>query len=169
MKRLILLAGAAVLAFAPAAPAQEPYLRDPGNAAALVDGWYQRFLGRTARTDRGSRMWVDQLVGGSSPEAVLAGILSSDEYYNRAQSRPEQFIRNLFRDVLQRQPNQREYDFWVRRAYAQDTEDMKTRQDIAYDFLSRNPGSWRTATAPEPEPRDRYDYDYRRPYYPYRR
>jgi hypothetical protein len=167
MKRLILLAGAAVLALAPDAPAQQPpsYV----EAAAQVDGWYQRFLGRTASTDRGSNLWVTQLTQGNSPEAVLAGILSSNEYYAKGRNTAEGFVNNLFRDLLGRRPTAREYDYWVRRAYAQNAEDMKTRQDIAYDFLSRNPGSWRTATAPEPEPRDRYDYDYRRPYYPYRR
>jgi hypothetical protein len=179
MKRLILLTATAVLSLAPSAPAQQAYPPDVGDAAALVDSWYQRFLGRTARTDRGSNSWITQLVNGSSPDQVLAGILSSDEYYGKGASRPEAFVNNLFQDVLGRRPTQREYDYWVRRAYAQNAEDMKTRQDIAYDLLTHNPGSWRTAPGappptPVPPPRDRYDYDrdrydYRRPYYPYRR
>jgi hypothetical protein len=171
MKRIILLTATAVLTFAPFVSAQQPYPPDAGDAARLVDSWYQRFLGRTGRTDRGSSLWVSQLVEGNSPEQVLAGILSSDEYYGKGGSRPEAFVNNLFREVLGRRPTQREYDYWTRRAYTQNAEDMQTRQDIAYDLLTQNPGSWRSASAPAPvpQPRDRYDYDYRRPQYPYRR
>jgi hypothetical protein len=169
MRNLIILSALGLLSLAPAADAQ--YYQPPSNdPAALVDQWYMRFLGRTATTDRASLAWTNQLRQGASPESVLAGILSSDEYYNRAQSRPEAFIDNLYRDLVSRPATQNEIRFWVQRMYAQNPEDTKTRQDIAYDMLVQHPGSWQSPSLPPPRDRDRdrYDYDYHRPYYPYR-
>src|SRR4051812_30022536 len=62
---------------------------------ALVQSWYQRFLGRAP--DPGSDAWIQQLQQGNPPEAVLAGILSSDEYYQRSGNNPQSYIMALYR------------------------------------------------------------------------
>src|SRR5262245_22521632 len=85
-----------------------------GDSQALVSSWYQRFLGRPP--DPGSATWVQQLQDGSAPDAVLAGILASDEYYRRSGGSPEGFVRKLFRDLTSRRPGPREADYWTRRA-----------------------------------------------------
>jgi hypothetical protein len=185
MRRAIVLT-AVLLCLTPSAPAQGPYqgYDDPRD---LVEHWYRTFLGRTA--DRNSYVWADQLRRGAAPNAVLAGILSSDEYYAKGGSTPEGFIRNLFGDIVVRQPTPGELRYWMRRTVTQDITDPQTRKDIAYDLLTTNPGSsqWSYPTPPSPpirdvvpererewerireQQRERREYDYRRPYYPYRR
>jgi hypothetical protein len=161
----------AVLLGATAAPAQgypEVYRGYPAQQRAypddpreLVRQWYRKFLDR--RVDpSGYQNWVDELVRGQPPEMVLAAILASDEYYQRAGSTPEGFVQKLFQDLTGRLPTRAELDFWVRRAYTQD------RVDIAHALLTRYPQTW----SPEPyDPRagSPHDYDYRRPIYRYYR
>jgi hypothetical protein len=185
MNRILIISFLAILSLAPSAPAQT--YASTSDPAAQVASWYQAYLGRT--TDPGSYIWVDQLARGASPEEVQAGIVGSDEYYNRAGGTPQAFIQALFRDALGRQPTPGEMDFWLRRWY------LEQRKDIAYEVMTQNPGSGILAapaptvvTPPSPiivPSRDRYyygrygrdwdhrrhhdDYDYRRPPYPYHR
>src|SRR5579862_7942657 len=118
MKRLLfilaLLAGCLLPAFAPA----QYYGGDPN---ALVDSWYRTYLGRAA--DSGMTYWVSQLVQGIPPDAVIAGILASDEYYTRAGGTPQGFVTLLFNDILKRPPSAGEVDFWVRRMYTESRQD----------------------------------------------
>ena len=67
---------------------------------------------------------------------VLAGILSSDEYYARGGNTPDGFIRTLFVDLTGRQPTPRELDYRLRRLYS------GQRSDVAYEVLTRYPQSW---------------------------
>jgi hypothetical protein len=185
MRRFVPFAAAVLLLLTPAfAPAQ--YYR--GDPSALVDSWYRTYLGHPA--DSGITYWVNHLQQGDSPDSVIAGILASDEYYKKCGGTPDGFIAGLFKDLLQRRPTTSELDFWVRRLYTQD------RQDLAHDLMTQNPGTWVgssatvqpvvpfVTTAPriviEPQyrwDRDRHEdwdqhheiHDYRRPIYPYRR
>jgi hypothetical protein len=197
MRRVIVLS-ALILCVVPPASAQYPpsqgqYVPYQGfdDPQELVEHWYQTFLRRNPARDRSTYAWAEQLRRGVSPNAVLAGIISSDEYYAKGGSNPEGFIRNLFADILVRPPKEGELRYWMRRALTQDITDPQTRQNIAYEILTSNPGSASGSYGAPPPPREGYDperererrrewerwrdrererdqYDYRRPYYPYR-
>jgi len=161
--------------------------QDYGDPVQIVRYWFQSYLGREAE-ESGALYFADQLRRGNSPESVLSGILGSDEYYRRGGSTPEGFVRLLFIDTLGRPPTPVELDLWTRRMWT------ANRQDIAYQMLTGNPGSWvGTFRLPERE-RFRYrdreherererifaqererelrrrhdEHDYRRPELPYR-
>jgi hypothetical protein len=121
----------------------------------LVSSWYQRFLGRVP-DPQGLANWVAALRQGNSPEMVLAPILGSQEYWDRAGGSPQGFITNLFRDIAGRNPNPAEFNHFMRRMRTQ------SRIDLAYALLTRYPMSWQmpTTTFPPPEP----SWDYRRPF-----
>jgi len=167
MKRWLLIACLAGL-FAPlAVDAQYPPYggyNNPGGAEQTVRDWYNRFLGR--EPDPMSATWSESLRQGQQPEAVLAQILASSEYYNRGGGSPQGYVRRLITDLTGRPPGGREISFWVNQMYRAD------RQDIVMQVLQRYPGNWSTGGGggggvPYP---DEPSYDYRRPYYqPYRR
>jgi hypothetical protein len=87
----------------------------------LVESWYQLYLGRSL--DAGAP-WVDSLVNGAREEDVLAQILGSQEFFNRAPTLPgvgggpatnSTFVRALYvlPTLLNRQPSTSEVNFWV--------------------------------------------------------
>jgi len=136
------------------APSRQPAEQ---GARAKVRMWYNRFLDR--EPDRGSEPMVRALHHGEDPDAIVAAILGSDEYYERAGATPAGFIRHLFLDLIGRAPNATEVRHWGARVRTE------PRQDIAADFLSRNPQDWES----DERPGDSRRYDYRRPNYPIRR
>jgi hypothetical protein len=83
----------------------------PRNAD-IVEGWYRHYLGRCAEP-AGLRNWAHQLQATRSPDAVLAGILGSDEYYQRHGACPAGFVKGLYEDHLGRCPAPAEVDSWV--------------------------------------------------------
>jgi len=186
MRRII---GLTVLILGLATSASAQTYQGYGDPHQLVDHWYQTFLGRSAVADTNSYTWAEQLRQGSAPNAVLAGILSSDEYYSKGGRTPEGFIRNLFGDIVVRQPTPSELQYWMQRTVTQNPQDPRTRQDIAYDLLTTNPGSAQGSyVVPPPylpgrererdqrwehererwKEREREHHDYRRPAYPWR-
>lgn len=188
MRRTFVLT-ATFLVLASYAPAQVSY-EGYGNPMDLVEHWYETFLHRSATVDLpSSSAWADQLSQGASPNSVLAGIMSSAEYYAKGGNTPDGFIRNMYGDVVVRPPTPAELQYWMQRAYAQDITNPETRKDMAYDLLTQNPGSaqWSYSTPPvaptqtwynpdreherernREHDREREKYDYRRPHYPYR-
>ena len=166
MCRSVILSCLTLLAAGLLAPAQYRYhwyheahrRAYPERPEELVRSWYEKFLNREPDPD-GLATWAGAIRNGQPPEQVLAGILNSDEYYAKAGNSPEGFIETLFQDVVGRRPTDREFDYWVRRAY------RESRTDVAYALLARYPQSWQT----EPYYPDSYRYDYRRPTWPYRR
>jgi len=162
MKRFILAAGIAVLLSPLTASAQPGYGRGGYNDAPeqMVRDWYSRFLGRAP--DGQSSVWVEAVRSGQQPEAVLGQILGSSEYYMRAGSTPQGFVRRLYTDLTGRPPGPGETRNWLNRMYQSD------RQDVAYQMLQRYPQGGVGSTPQEdyqPEP----TYEYRRPvprYYP---
>jgi hypothetical protein len=87
----------------------------------LVDGLYQRLLGRSAIGDSGAAGWIKALQSGTTEEQVIVGITSSQEFYDRANGlvnsgTPDQrFVIALYRLVLGRQtdPSSSEIAGWV--------------------------------------------------------
>jgi len=153
MKRLIIIAALALLVVPLPGAAQYPPSYGYNDPEQMVQGWYRQFLGRNA--DAGASAWIEQLRSGQQPEAVLAGILGSSEYYLRAGGTPDHFVRRLHMDLTGRSPNPRELNFWMDQVYRSD------RQDVAYRMLQRYPQGWGGGPGiPEP--------DYRRPFFRYR-
>jgi hypothetical protein len=92
-----------------------------GSAEArtrLVDGWYRAYLGRDAHGGE-EQAWVNALLAAGREEDVLAGILSSPEFYARAQARAadgsadERFVRALYQLLLRRAAADSEVAGWV--------------------------------------------------------
>lgn len=140
MHRLIL--GALVSGFLLAGPAQaqNPPAQDP---ATLLRFWYQRFLDRGV--DSAGWNWLGDIQRGKAPAEVLAEIIGSREYYQRAGSTPQGFIRALIVDLTGQEPSPQELQDLVRQVRADN------RKDIALALMKRYPKAWRH---PEPPERD---------------
>jgi hypothetical protein len=50
---------------------------------ALIDGWFQTYLGRTLDA-AGGQFWLNMMKNGETQEQIQAGILGSDEFKNHA-------------------------------------------------------------------------------------
>jgi hypothetical protein len=104
--------------------------RPDDGYADMIDSWFQRYLGRSV--DRGglaSRLTL--LREGADPLDIEADIIGSDEYWNRNGRNVTGFIRGLYRDVLNRQPDARELRGWVSRFDA----NRRNRSAVAREFL----------------------------------
>jgi hypothetical protein len=98
------------------------------RASRMVASWYERYLDRYPDPD-GLRDWADKLRRGWDPLEVEAGILSSDEYWQRAGSNPAGWVDRLFRDATGRPASVRDFRFWTDRARRAD------RKRVALEFL----------------------------------
>jgi hypothetical protein len=147
----ILIMGGALLGGPPARAQYPPAYGQPGygppanpaypeNPATLIRSWYRQFLNRDADPS-GLTTWTNTLRSGSSPDFTLAQIVGSDEYYAKAGSTPEGFVRTVFLDLTGRAPTYDEMPYWLRRLTFED------RRDVAYALLQRYPQSWRTPPA----------------------
>jgi hypothetical protein len=153
MRRILfMIAMAAAVSFVPTARAQ-----DYGDPNDIVYHWYRAYLGRDPDPS-GAGYWADQLRQGNDPNSVLSALLGSDEYYQRAGSRPDGFVGKLYVDLLGRAPSAGEVDFWVRRLYTE------SRQDVANQILTQNAGAWVGTFRLPVRDRDRWyrDHDHER-------
>ena len=80
--------------------------------AALINGYYQQFLGRNADAS-GLQGWLNFLALGGRAEDVLTGILRSDEYFARNGSTNDGFVKALYHDLLGRTASAAEVAGWV--------------------------------------------------------
>ncbi|TMQ33195.1 MAG: DUF4214 domain-containing protein, partial [Planctomycetota bacterium] len=80
--------------------------------AALINGYYQQFLGRNADAS-GLQGWLNFLALGGRAEDVLTGILRSDEYLARNGSTNDGFVKALYHDLLGRTASAAEVAGWV--------------------------------------------------------
>jgi hypothetical protein len=84
----------------------------------LVEEFYLRYLGRAAVNGE-EHGWVQLLMQGEMEEKVIAGILSSSEFYTRAQTlvssgTPDQrYVQALYQLLLNRSPSASEVNSWV--------------------------------------------------------
>jgi hypothetical protein len=109
--------------------ARPPFPAFSGDVATrLVWSWYRDFLGREPDPG-GLRTHVTLLRQGHPPEVVLAGIVGSDEYYQRAGRRSEAFVRALFLDLAGRRPTPAEVRHWRQRSR------VVGRQGVAYEMI----------------------------------
>ena len=130
----------------------------PEDEHALVRSWYRKYLNREG-DPAGVALWVGSLRQGNPPEAVLATILASDEYYRKAGGTPHGLVQTLFLEITGRTPTGAERGYWENRLYRGE------RMDGIYDLLLRYP---QTAApySPPSYPEEAYQYD--RPYRYYR-
>jgi len=161
MRRFLAIALLGVVALVPPAFPQYPV---PGGARGLVEGWYARFLNRPPDAFAGG--WIDALRRGQPPEAVLAQILGSPEYYAKGGGTPEGFLQTLYRDVVGRPPFPQELAYWLPRMM------YMSPSEVAYYVISYFPQSWQTPAPGYYGPRTSGytaapTFHYGRPGYPY--
>lgn len=79
---------------------------------ALVDGYYQSTLGRTA--DAGGRAhWIEVIRSGVAPATVAADFYASEEYHRRVGGTDAAWIADLYEELLHRTPDQAGAAYWV--------------------------------------------------------
>jgi uncharacterized delta-60 repeat protein len=71
------------------------------NRSNIIAGYYTTFLRRAAGPDE-VRVWLARLLGGGTPEQVVAGIAASDEDFQRAGGTNAAWLDGLYRDLLGR-------------------------------------------------------------------
>lgn len=138
--RYSLVVAASCLFLIPASAPAQVY----GDPNSLVDHWYRTYLGRAP--DTGMSIWVNDLAQGAPADQVLASILGSDEYYQRAGATPAGYVTRLFNDFLNRPPNPADMNFWIGRMYTEN------RQLLALEFLDQNPAEWVGPNVPPESP-----------------
>lgn len=79
LRRIAAAAVTAALLAVPAVASAPAASAFTGDNAAVVNGWYEDFLGRTARTDLGANYWVQRLEV-QAPGDVLWSITHSPEF-----------------------------------------------------------------------------------------
>jgi hypothetical protein len=90
----------------------DPYGRD---AYDTIVGFYQRYLRRSPRPQE-ARIHLDGMRrNGSSLIDVEASFLGSPEYYRLHRNDPRQWVRGMFNDVLDREPDRSEMAHWLDR------------------------------------------------------
>jgi hypothetical protein len=95
----------------------------------LVQGWYRQYLHRPA-DELGLAVWGGQLRCGGNPDAVLGGILGSEEYWCQHGRTPEGLVAGLYAETLGRRPCQEEVRRWVCRLGQ-----CGCRETLAREFL----------------------------------
>jgi hypothetical protein len=161
MRRFLLVILLASVALVP--PAFPQYPAPIPGPQGLVEEWYARFLNRPPDAFAGG--WIDALRQGQPPEAVLAQILGSPEYYAKGGGTPDGFLQTLYSDVVGRAPFPQELGYWLPRM------SFMSPAEVAYHVISYFPQSWHTPAPGYYEPRTPGytagpTYHYRRPGYP---
>jgi hypothetical protein len=113
------------------------FLNSAERRAQLINGYYQDFLGRNA--DAGAmNFWQNVLAAGGRAENILAGILSSPEFFITRGGDSDTFIRALYSELLQRSvsPSQQELDFWISQLAMSNRGEIQARADVVLSFAA---------------------------------
>lgn len=118
--------------------------------ASLIQGTYQRYLGRTADSI-GMAGWLTEMERGMHIEQMQAGFISSDEFWARGGGTERGWITRLYQSVLNREPGLSEVNYWqaqlgqgrsryaIAIGFVYSTEYLTTVVDGYYvDLLGRN-------------------------------
>jgi hypothetical protein len=126
-KPLLVAVLALAAGFAPAPAQAQPPDR-------LVAGWYRQYLNRYP-DPAGMRSFMDQIASGTDPRYIQATILASNEYYELHGSDPGRWVQAVYRDVVGRRPDRREFGYWMDRLMRTGEPNETKRRGVAYDFL----------------------------------
>jgi hypothetical protein len=96
----------------------------------LIVGDYQTLLGRTP-SQAEINPWVSVLERGITDEQVLAGFLSSAEFFQRVGGTNKAFVDAVYEDVLHRPADAGGENFWL-----QQLNNGQTRTFVAYGFAT---------------------------------
>jgi hypothetical protein len=103
----------------------------PGDPnAAMIDSWFRRYLRRSVDPG-GLSARLTLLRQGADPLDIEADIIGSGEYWALNGSTVAGFVRGLYRDILQRDPNASEVRIWARRYAA----NRANRSAVAREFI----------------------------------
>jgi len=127
----------AVAARLPASPSFEM------SGPALVRSWHRQYFHREPEP-RTVAAWSYLFRLGNSREAVLAAMLSTDEYYFRAGQTPDGLIAALFDDSASDRVSAETRKAWLARARTLD------RRDLVARFLRAHPEAIQPATVASP-------------------
>lgn len=132
MTRSFVLAIAVLMAAVSLAPAQSyTYpLENPGNPATLNRSFTRGYLRREPAPSEKPPVNVYR---GGSPEFIKSAYLASDEYFLRAGGSRPTYVRQLYIDVIGREPLPAEINYWVGRLR------YEPRRDVAYRLLRFHP------------------------------
>jgi hypothetical protein len=91
-------------------------IRSPEALTRLVDGFYQKYLGRTA-DPAGAQAWVTNIENGMTEEQVISGFLGAPEYLDHLQSTGNSpdaaYVQSLYNVLLGRVGANSEVASWV--------------------------------------------------------
>ncbi len=144
MSRILAFASAALFCLPGLVSAQTNSYRTPpkGDAGTLVRSGYERYLGREPGATGAT--WVQGLRNGQTREDLMASLLSSDEYFAKAGGTRTGYVRQLYRDVIGRDPLPAEINYWTGRLQ------YETPKEIAYVLVRRYPQAESVLRAPIP-------------------
>lgn len=94
-----------------------------------VGGLYKAFFGREADAE-GFEYWATRSSAGTSVESMAAEFYSSDEFAGRREGGSEELVQELYREVLQRAPDETGVAYWTQRLDAGERHD-----NVVLDFL----------------------------------
>jgi Domain of unknown function (DUF4214) len=89
-------------------------LPDRAQRVSPVAADYQQYLGRSA-SQAELPYWVNVFLGGADNEKVIAGFVSSQEYFQAHGNNIVDWLFAGYRAVLQRQPDNGGYQYWLNR------------------------------------------------------
>ena len=93
---------------------------------------FREYLGREPRSSE-LYVWHQHFARGGTVAQAQAELLGLNEYYNRADADDAQYIRQLYRDILNKQPTQQELTYWMQRM-----RDLnRLRPEVTREFLSQ--------------------------------
>ncbi len=107
------------------APVAEVFAHSPEYYNGIVRTYYQDFLGRSAGPNE-QAFWAQTLEAGVRDEIVLSQILGSDEYFQKAGGTNQDWLHQLYEDLLNRAPDQGGQTSWLNSLAA-----GATRQQVA--------------------------------------
>jgi hypothetical protein len=112
--------------------------------ADLVGAWYESFLGRAPSAEETAR-WLSVLRSGRLGEAVMADIVGSGEFYERAGGTTAGFISDAYQDLLGRAPGPAGLGPWsaALRAGMSRTE-LARRVMASAEYRMKEVGAWYT-------------------------
>src|SRR5437764_13609179 len=90
------------------------------NPPEYVATLYRHILGREASSGE-LKLWVRNLLNGTSPDEVRAEFIGSEEFYKNHFKDSQRFLIGAFSKVYLRPPAQEELRFWGVRYYAVNT------------------------------------------------